>query len=203
MVPSRSSAISRSHSVSREWRDRHEMLAAVLDPFHRPAELAGGERDQEILRIEFAARAEAAADVVFDIVDRRLRQPHHRRHGAAVEERQLCRARYDEPPGGCVPFGQQAARLHGHRGHPLHAELLAAGIGGVAEGIVDIAGIGGEHGRRNCSAVPAISSMSPRSDALAVGHRRQMLDVERHRLRARPRHVPALSARTIATGSPT
>ena len=74
--------------------DRHEMLAAVLDPFHRMAVLARGEGDQEILRVELAARAETAADVVFDIVDRLLRQIHHRRHGAAVEERQLRRARH-------------------------------------------------------------------------------------------------------------
>ena len=78
--------------------DRHEMLAPVLDPFHRTAELARRERDQKILRIELAARAEAAADVVLDVVDRLFRQPHHRRHGAAVEERQLGRARHGQPP---------------------------------------------------------------------------------------------------------
>src|SRR5262249_12880230 len=41
-----------------------EMLAAILDPLHRTAGQARRERDQEILRIELAARAEAAADVV-------------------------------------------------------------------------------------------------------------------------------------------
>ena len=79
-------------------RDRHEMLAPVLDPFHRMAELARREGDQKILRIELAARAEAAADVVLDVVDGLLRQPHHRRHGAAVEERKLRRARHGEMP---------------------------------------------------------------------------------------------------------
>ena len=163
--------------------DRHEMLAAVLDPFHRPAEFAGREGDQEILRIELAARAKAAADVVLDIVDRLFRQIHHRRHGAAVEERQLGRARHAEPSGRGVPFRQQAARLHGHRGHPLHAELLAAGIGGGAEGGVDIAGIGGEHG----GAIACGAGDQQRLGAhrgVAVGQRRQMLDVEHHRLRA-------------------
>src|SRR5262249_59995432 len=45
---------------------------------------------------------EAAADVVFDIVDCFLGQPHHRGHGAPVEERELGGARYGEL--GAIPF---------------------------------------------------------------------------------------------------
>ncbi len=66
MVPSRSQAISSSHSASRAWLVAMQVLAAVLDPLDRPAGRARRERDQEILRIEFAAHAEAAADVVLD-----------------------------------------------------------------------------------------------------------------------------------------
>src|SRR5436853_611046 len=47
-------------------RDGHEMLAPVLDPFDRVAELARRERHQKIFRIKLAARAKAAADVVLD-----------------------------------------------------------------------------------------------------------------------------------------
>ena len=57
-----------------------QVLAAVLDPFHRAAELARRERDQEILRIELAAHAEAAADVVLD-------------HGDGVFGKSICFAR--------------------------------------------------------------------------------------------------------------
>ena len=46
-----------------------QMLAAILDPLHRPAGEACRERDQKVLRIEFAARAEAAADVVLHHAD--------------------------------------------------------------------------------------------------------------------------------------
>jgi hypothetical protein len=46
-----------------------QMFAAILDPLHRPAGEARRERDQEVLRIEFAARAEAAADVVLHHAD--------------------------------------------------------------------------------------------------------------------------------------
>ncbi len=42
-----------------------EMLAPVLDPFHRPAEPQRGEADQHVLRIKLAADAEAAADMAF------------------------------------------------------------------------------------------------------------------------------------------
>ena len=46
--------------------ERHELLAPVFGPFHRPADMARRERDEEILRIELAARAETAADIVLD-----------------------------------------------------------------------------------------------------------------------------------------
>ncbi len=49
--------------------DRHQVFAAVLGPLHRPADMPRRERDEKILRIELAARAEAAADVVLDHVD--------------------------------------------------------------------------------------------------------------------------------------
>src|SRR5258705_11090830 len=49
-------------------RNGHEMLAPVLDPFDRTAELACRKRNQKILRIELAARAKATADVALDIV---------------------------------------------------------------------------------------------------------------------------------------
>src|SRR4051794_32578494 len=54
----------------------HKMLAAVLNPFYWAAELAGGEGDQKILRIEFAARAKAATNIVLDIVDCPLWKSH-------------------------------------------------------------------------------------------------------------------------------
>ena len=50
---------------------RDQVLAPVLDPAHRAADMPRGERDQEILGIELAARAEAAADIVLDQIDMR------------------------------------------------------------------------------------------------------------------------------------
>src|SRR5260370_8003835 len=70
--------------------DGHEMLAAILHPFDWASEPARRECAEEILRIKFAPRPETAADVVFHIVDRRLRQLHHGREDTAVEERRVC-----------------------------------------------------------------------------------------------------------------
>ena len=47
-------------------RRGHEMLAPVLDPAHRPAEAAREERDQQVLGIDVALAAEAAADIERD-----------------------------------------------------------------------------------------------------------------------------------------
>src|SRR5262249_4668656 len=45
---------------------RDEVLAPVLDPLHRTADNSRRERYQKILRIEFTAHAETAADIGFD-----------------------------------------------------------------------------------------------------------------------------------------
>ena len=68
------------------------MLAPVLDPFHGAADQTGGERDEEILGIELAAIAEAAADIVLDQGDGVFAETDLPRQDAAVEERDLGRA---------------------------------------------------------------------------------------------------------------
>ncbi len=87
-----------------------------------------------------------------------------------------------QPPGRLVPLRQQATRFHGHRGHALHAELLAPGIGGGAEDCVDIARIGGEHrgaiavGSRDQHHISACRRV-------AIGNGGPMVDIEHDRLR--------------------
>ena len=49
--------------------DRHQMLAAVLDPFDRVPVSVRRKGNQEVFRIKVAANAEAAADVAFDQLD--------------------------------------------------------------------------------------------------------------------------------------
>ena len=53
------------HLLARVVRG-HEVLGAILDPLHGAAEPLRRERDQDVLGIELAAHAEAAADVDLD-----------------------------------------------------------------------------------------------------------------------------------------
>src|SRR5262249_18564714 len=118
-------------------RNGHEMLAAILDPFDRALEPARREGAEEILRIKFAASAEAAADVVFDIVDCSLAQSHQGGEGTAVEEWQLGGTRHGEAF--AIPLGEKPARLHRERGLALDPKGLAPRVRRVAKRRLDIA----------------------------------------------------------------
>ena len=186
IVPSRAQAISTSHAASRAWFMRHQMLAAVLGPFHRAADVARRERNQKILRIEFAARAKAAADVVLDHVDGIDGEAELFGQDAAVGEQHLGGAGQRQPPARRVPFGEQAARLHGQRGVALGAEALAPRIGRVFERRVGVA----EHGAKFHGDVAAFVFEQQRlvfRRALPVRDGRQRLDVDLDRARAHPR----------------
>ena len=160
--------------------DRHEMFATVLNPFHRVPEFARAEGDEIIFRIEFAARAETAADVEFDVIHRLFRQVHHLRHGLAVEERQFCRTRDAEFAELGIPFGQQAAGFHRKRRLPLRVELVADHIIGGCECRFRVALVGIEHGRRIGLHVLEQEHLVGHG-SLALDDRRQGLDVEHDR----------------------
>ena len=66
-----------------------EMLAPVLDPFHRPAQPHGGDADENVLGIDLAADAEASAHMRLVHVDGRRRQREHAREQVAVAVRHL------------------------------------------------------------------------------------------------------------------
>ena len=178
-----------------------QMLAPVLDPFHRPADKARRERNQKILRIEFAAHAEAAADVVLDHADGLLGQAQMLRQNAAVGERhlggavhgQLCRRR--------VPVGHKPARLHHHRSETLDLEVLAPRIGrGLERGFASPLTAVNVLARL----VPASSNGEHRAAArrVAIGDDRQALDIDLDHLE-RILGQRLESAITTAIGSPT
>ena len=59
-------------------RRADQVLAPVLDPAHRPPELAGEECDQQVFGVDMALAAEAAADIERDAADPRLGQTQKR-----------------------------------------------------------------------------------------------------------------------------
>ena len=139
MVPSRSQAISSSHIDVARVIGRDQMLAPVLDPFHRPADGLRCERNEEILRIELAAHAEGAADVALDHGDGVFRERKLRREDTPDGEGDLGGAIDRQVAARRVPIGEQAARLHRHRGVALHPEALAPHIRRVLECGVGVA----------------------------------------------------------------
>src|SRR3954454_21984239 len=116
-----------------------QMLAAILDPLYRPAAEARRKRDQKVLRIEFAARAEAAADVVLHHADSAFRQAEMFCQHAPIEERDLGGAVDGQSSARRIPFRQEAARLHRDGAVALDREVLAASVCRAAESGIGIA----------------------------------------------------------------
>src|SRR5262249_45360347 len=75
-----------AHSMDRASRlvGRDQMLVAVLDPLDRPTEPQRRRAGPNVFGIEFAANAEAAADLTFVQVNAMERQSEHRGERLAV-----------------------------------------------------------------------------------------------------------------------
>ncbi len=156
---------------------RRQMLAPVLDPADRAADMPRGERDQIVLGIELAAGAKAAANIVLDQVDLGRRQAQHRRQGIAVEERHLCGAQHRHPALYRIPFGKHAARLHRQRRMALHREPLAPDVVGIAKRRVSVTLDPSKDHRSVCAGFLKQQDVaSPGSPPMR--NRRQLLDIE-------------------------
>ena len=202
MVPSRVQAISSSQSTSREW------LVAIRCSRRSSIHFTGRptwrrrERDQEILGIELAAHAEAAADIELDHVDGGLGDAQHGRQRAAVEEQDLGRAEHREPAFRRVPFGDQAARLQRQSGQAVAAKALACAC-------IPPWRMPRRHRRTPPHSAPRGCCRSPRTAAIGRSPPRAgpappaAARCRRRSPRARPRRAPGVSATTTASGSPT
>ena len=100
-----------------------QVLAPVLDPFHRPAETHGGDADQHVLGIELAADAEAAAHMRFVHVDRGGRALEHARQQLAIAVRHLGGAVQLEDVARGIVAADGAARLQRHAGMAADRQL--------------------------------------------------------------------------------
>src|SRR5215470_17176980 len=116
-----------------------QMLAAILDPFHRPTDFARGERNEKIFGVEFPAYAKAPTDVEFEHVDGALRQTKHLRQRAAIEEIDFGCTTDLQAPRCSIPFGDHAARFHRQRRVTMRTEFLFSCVFGRAKLSVDIA----------------------------------------------------------------
>ena len=102
-----------------------EMLAPVLDPLYRPAELQRGRRYHRLLRIEDRLGPEAAADIGRDHADRFQIAAEQIGERAAAEMRRLRRRPHGEQVGRRLVRGEHRARLHRHAAAAMLPELLA------------------------------------------------------------------------------
>src|SRR5215471_5329521 len=94
----------------------NQMLAAVFDPFDRPAELESGQADQNVFRIEFPADAEAAADMALVELNGFFVPSQHLRDGIAIPVRHFSRAVQLEDVARLVVARDGAARFQRYTG---------------------------------------------------------------------------------------
>ena len=155
---------------------RGEMLAAVLDPFHRLADQPRRERNEKILRIELALDAEAAADVDLDHVDVGLGDTKHRRERATVEEQNLGGAEHRESFFRRVPFRNLAAGLQRRSGQSVATECFLARVFRLGEGRFGVAER--RHVAHRAVAEPVEQCGFIMRRHMPVRQRRQALDVQ-------------------------
>ena len=94
----------------------HQMFAALLDPAHRATEPMSEKRDQQILGIDVALAAEAAADIERDAAHPRLRQAEQRGGLAPYPMHDLGRGPDRRGVGARIVGADDAAAFHRHRG---------------------------------------------------------------------------------------
>ena len=174
---------------------RHQVLAAVLDPFHRTIESERGETDEHVLRVEFAADAEAAADMAFVQMYGGGRAVEHAREAIPVPVQHF---------GGAVHFknaarhpGDGAARLQRHAGVAADGEIERDDGVRSVKGRVDVAKAFAQRGDLGRMVVVEFARL-----AGGVEQNRQIGDVDVTRSAASSARYGSV-ANTTATGSPT
>ncbi len=124
-----------------------EMLAPVLDPFHRTAEPQRGDRDDDLLGIERRLGTEAAADERCDDADVLEVAVEQVGNGGTAEMRCLRRRPHRQPAGRRFLARQHGAALQRHRGAAMLENLLLEHMGRGGEGVFHVAiGHGDEGG---------------------------------------------------------
>ena len=165
----------------------HEMLAPILDPFHRTLEAQGGDEDQNVLGVDLAANAETPAHMIFEEVQRCRRAPEHARQRLTVLVRHLGRAMELQHITRAVIAPDGAARLQRHARMAPHLQIQRDNRMGAGEGALHIAKALGDDGR--------LRGQARREDAgrrVRLDDDRELLDIELHEIGGVLRHIGVL-----------
>ena len=161
-----------------------QMLAPVLDPFHRPAEPQRGEADQYVLGIKLAANTEAAADMPFEQMHTGGIATQHAGDVVAIPVRDLGGAvKLEHVAGGVVARDRTAGFKRNAGMAPDHEIEFDHGMR-LAEGCCDIA-VGLFHDRRLGRA--AVFEFPGRGDGIEDD--RQFLDGDGDEIGGVLRHI--------------
>src|SRR5215470_1547847 len=99
-----------------------KMLAPVLDPFHRPPNMARRKRNEKVLGIELSSDAKAAAYIELDQVNIVFLQLHHHRKSAPVEKVYFRSCGDGEMRPRNVPLRGESPRFHWRGRVPMRTE---------------------------------------------------------------------------------
>jgi hypothetical protein len=152
----------------------HQVLAPILDPFHRPLELHRRDQHQQVLRIKLAADAETAADMALMHMQRRRAAIEHAAERLAIAMRDLRGAVQLQQVLRRVVDADCSARFHRHAGVAAGLEIeLDDGVG-IAKRRLDVAEAVMQHDRFGRAAGLELTGR------IAGGHHhRQLLDLDR------------------------
>jgi hypothetical protein len=125
-----------------------EMLAAVLDPFHRPAKHHGRDRHHDFFRIKRRLGAEAAADAGRDDAHRAEVAVEQVGDGALADVGHLGRRPYGQKVGCAVVARQHGAGFERHGAAAVRKKILFEHVRGAGECRIDAA-VAHRHERRH------------------------------------------------------
>ena len=121
-MPSRCGADRQVVGVVAGMRRSQQMLAPVLDPAHRMADLQRDRGDRNVLRHDPVLAAETAADIGRDHAHLVLRDAEHPRQRQALNLAALRRQIDDEFVEPVIPIGEHAAAFERHGGLPVEPQ---------------------------------------------------------------------------------
>ena len=159
----------------------HQALAAVLDPFDGPTQVAGREQHGHLVAPRVHLLAERPAHVAHVDPHLVLADPEDAGRGERQLVGALSRRPHVEAPGVTLPVGDQAPGLHGHVALPLLMERLGHHEVGRLEHLIQL-GVRTGAGRAQVGAQLGMDQMGTAGGLLVVDDRSQRLVLDVYEL---------------------